>query len=252
MIGYPLFSRTSRSVSLTVAGESFLEGARRTIRNLGRDVEQTRSVGRGEVGSLHIGFVGSGMIGALPGILRLYRETYPKVRLSLHESFTSRVMEGLENGTLDAGFLRDGDPAPGLRVEPILSEPFVAVLPSSHPRAKQKSLSPADLRGEPFVYFPRTAGARAFEKPFMLFEEYGFRPRIVQEASHWLTIMQLVGAGFGITVAPACVRRSATPGVVCLPFRKTQLRSTIELARRVGDMRPIVDEFARVVERAKA
>ncbi len=71
------------------------------------------------------------------------------------------VTEGLENGTLDAGILRDGDPIEGLNVTTILSEPFVAVLPATHPCAKQKSISPALLRDQPFVYYPRSAGARA-------------------------------------------------------------------------------------------
>ena len=142
MLGYPLFIRTSRSVRLTVAGEALLESARRTLRNLQRDIDETRSLARGEVGSLHVGFIGSGMLTTLPAVFRAYREAYPRVRLHLHESFTARVIQGLEDGTLDAGILRDGDPTDGLSVTTILSEPFVAVLPANHPRAKQKSISP--------------------------------------------------------------------------------------------------------------
>jgi DNA-binding transcriptional LysR family regulator len=99
ILGYPLFDRTSRSVSLTAAGQVFLERAQRTLRNVQRDIEETRSIGRGEVGSLHIGFVGSAMLTTLPAIFREYREAYPSVRLHLHESFTAKVIEGLQNGT---------------------------------------------------------------------------------------------------------------------------------------------------------
>jgi DNA-binding transcriptional LysR family regulator len=246
ILGYALFVRTSRSVTLTKAGEDFLERARRTLRNVERDIDETRSIGRGEVGSLNIGFVGSGMLATLPEIFKAYRETYPRVRLYLHESFTSRVVEGLENGTLDAGILRDGDPTEGLNITTIFSEPYVAVLPATHPRAKQKSISPGTLRDEPFIYYPRSAGARAFEKPMTLFEEYGFRPHIAQEASHWLTILSLIGAGLGVSVAPACVARVASPEVVCLPLRGTKIVSTIELAWVIGDTRPIVKRFAQI------
>src|SRR5580698_2852488 len=97
MLGYPLFERTSSSVSLTAAGTVFLDRARRTLRNIQRDIEETQSIGRGEVGSLHIGFVGSAMLTTLPTIFRTYREAHPRVRLHLHESFTSRVIEGLAN-----------------------------------------------------------------------------------------------------------------------------------------------------------
>ena len=209
LLGYPLFIRTSRSVTLTSAGEALLQRARRTLRNVQRDIDETRSIGRGDVGSLHIGFIGSAMLSALPGIFRSYREAYPRVRLHLHESFTALVMEGLENGTLDAGILRDGDPVEGVHVTTILSEPFVAVLPATHSCARQKSISPAVLRGEPFIYYPRSAGARAYEKPLTLCEEHGFRPQIVQEAPHWLSILRLVGAGLGVSIAPACVDRKS-------------------------------------------
>ena len=251
ILGYPLFDRTSRSVTLTAAGQDFLERAQRTLRNVDRDIEETRSIGRGEVGSLHIGFVGSAMLTLLPAIFRRYREAYPSVRLHLHESFTAKVLEGLQNGTLDAGLLRDGDPISGFEIDIIYTEPFVAILPANHPCAHQPAISPADLRNDPFVYYPPTAGARAFEKPLSLCEDYGFRPQIVQEAPNWLTILRLIGAGFGVSIAPACVRQHAAPDVVCLPIhsekRPTPIQSQIELATFTNESRPIVNRFAEIV-----
>jgi DNA-binding transcriptional LysR family regulator len=246
MPGHSLFARTSRSVSLTAAGEAFLLRARRTLANVQRDIDETRSIGRGEVGSLNVGFIGSGMLAMLPDIFRRYREAYPKVHLQLHESFTSRVAEGLENGTLDAGILRDSDAVEGLLVTTIFTEPFVAVLPRTHRCAGQKSISPGVLRDEPFVFYPRIAGRLAYEKPLGIFEAYGFQPRVVQEATHWLTILRLVGAGFGVSVAPACVGRIAPDEVVCLPMRGVKATSRIELAWLKGETRPIVEGFARI------
>ena len=255
ILGYPLFERTSRSVALTAAGRVFLERAQRTLRNVNRDIDEARSIGRGEVGSLHIGFVGSAMLTTLPAIFRRYREAYPLVRLHLHESFTSKVIEGLQNGTLDAGLLRDGDPGSldaGLITTTIYSESYIAVLPANHPRAKQKSITPTDLRDEPFVHYPRSAGSHAFEKPFSLFGDAGYRPQIVQEASHWLTILRLIGAGLGVSIAPECVRQINAPDVVCLPIRSEKstgrIVSNIELATFVGESRPIVARFTQIVE----
>ncbi len=246
LLGTTLFTRSSRAVRLTEAGEAFFERARRILRNVGRDLEETRSIGRGEVGSLHVGFVGSAMLTLLPLIFRAYGEQSPRVQLHLHESFTSRLAEGLTNGTLDAGILRDADEDASLSLTTLWSEPYVAVLPAAHRRSRQKSISPESLREELFVYYPRTAGIRAFEKPLTLFEEHGFRPRIVQEASHWLTILRLVGAGLGVSIAPACVGGIASPEVVCLPIRGAKIVSQVQLARRAGDARPVVEHFAAI------
>jgi DNA-binding transcriptional LysR family regulator len=156
--------------------------------------------------------------------------------------------------------LRDGDPVEGLVATTLYTEPFVVVLPARHPRARQKSISAAALRDEPFIYYPRSAGSRAYEKPLTLCEEHGFRPQIVQEAHNWLTILRLIGAGLGVTIAPACVRLIASPEVVCLPIlmakpgagkpgagkRGSKLLSMIELACFTGESRPIVQRFAQI------
>src|SRR3954470_820933 len=114
MVGHALFTRTSRAVRLTSAGEVFLQRAHRTLRNVQEDLEEARSVGRGEVGSLKVGFIGSSMLTSLPAMLGEYRRRYPKVRLQLHESHTAGVIQGLGTAALDIGFLRDGGEAEGL------------------------------------------------------------------------------------------------------------------------------------------
>jgi DNA-binding transcriptional LysR family regulator len=244
MLGYPLFTRTSRAVRLTSAGEVLLERARRTLRSVREDIEDVRSVGRGEVGFLKVGFVSSIVLTALPEMLGRYRRQHPQVHLQLSEFYTSGVMAALERGTLDAGFLRDGGPAEGLVVETLFREPFVAVVPSEHRLGALKAISAGDLREEPFVFFSPTAGSRAYEKPMSLCEEHGFRPRVVQEASQWLTVLRLVGVGLGVTIAPACVAKIAGPDVVCRSITGAKAGSEIELAYREGEDRAIVAAFA--------
>ena len=250
ILGYPLFFRTSRAVKLTSAGEVFLERARRTLRNVQEDMQEARSVGRGEEGFLRVGFIGSGMLTALPAMLGRYRRLYPKVNLQLHESYTSAVVQKLLKGELDAGFLRDSGQASGIEIEPLFSEPFIAVLPKKHPLANRKTISARDLRDEPFVFFTPSAGTLAYEKPVSLCEEHGFRPHVVQEAPQWLTIMRLVGAGLGVTIAPACVKQIAAPNVVCLSLRRATVESDIELAYRTGEDRAIVEAIAAVARQS--
>ena len=209
-------------------------------------MEEVRSVGRGEEGTLRVGFIGSGMLTSLPEVFRRYRLLFPKVQLTLHESFTSQVVQGLETGALDVGFLRDGGAVEGLEVKTVFEEGFVAVLPASHRLARSKVIEPAALRDEPFVYFSPTAGQKAYEKPMAAFAESGFRPRVVQEATHWLTILQLVGAGLGVSMAPACVGKIATEEVVCRPLRGLTVKSEVELAFRAGEGRAVVEAFARL------
>ncbi len=252
MLGHALFHRTSRAVQLTSAGEVFLQRARRTLSTVEEDVEEVRSVGRGEQGVLRVGFIGSGMLTSLPDIFRQYRTAFPRVQLNLHESFTSQVVRGLETGTLDIGFLRDGGPVEGLVVETLFSEKFVAVLPSWHPLAAKRWVAPLELRDEPFVFYSPSAGDLAFRRPMSAFAQHGFQPRVVQEASNWLTILRLIGAGLGVSIAPACVEKIVAPEseVVCRPLRGVTVRSEIELAYRAGESRAVVEAFAGLARAA--
>ncbi|HTD97249.1 MAG TPA: LysR family transcriptional regulator [Edaphobacter sp.] len=246
ILGHSLFTRTSRAVKLTSAGETLLDRARRTLQNVQEDLDEARSVGRGETGFLRVGFIGSSMLTSLPNMLGRYRKQFPKVHLQLHETYTAGVVQSLSKGTLDAGFLRDGGPSDGLETEVLFSEPFIAVLPANHALAQHKTISAADLRDEPFVFFPRAAGPHAYDKCVSLCEEHGYRPRVVQEAPQWLTVLRLVGAGLGVTIAPACAQQIAAADVVCRRLRGATLRSNIELAYRTGEDRDIVKAFANI------
>lgn len=247
ILGCQLFLRTSRAVRLTAAGEAFLERARRTLRNVKDDMEEARGIGRGEQGLLRVGFISSAMLTAIPRTFGVYHGRFPKVQLQLFESYTASVMRSLLSGEIDVGILRDGGPSNGLQVEPIYSEPYVAVLPRQHPLAANKSITAAALRDEPFVFHTPSAGTRAFEKPMSLCEEHGFRPRIVQEAPQWLTLLRLVGAGLGVTIAPACVERIVMNDVVCVRLRGATVRSDLEIAHRTGEDRMLVHAFAAMV-----
>jgi DNA-binding transcriptional LysR family regulator len=246
IIGHRLFTRSSRAVRLTAAGEVFLDRARRVLRTVGEDLAEARSVGRGEIGSLRVGFIGSSMLTPIPSMLGRYRRKHPKVDLQLHEAMSSVIVQWLVEGSVDIGFLRDGDPHPELETEALFSEAFVAVLPHNHVLAGRKTISARMLRDEPFVYFPRAAGRLAYERPISICEAAGFLPRIVQVAPQWLTLMRLVGAGLGVSIAPACVEKIAAPDVVCVPLSGARVHSDIELAWRVGEDRAIVTAFRQM------
>ena len=251
-VGCTLLERTSRSVRLTPAGAAFLERARRTLRNVASDVEEARSIGRGATGRLALGVVGSSLLTSLPRALAAHLAAHPGVELQLREGHTSQVVAGLLDGELDAGIVRDADPVPGFAATTLLAEPFVAVLPADHRHARAGTLSVAALEGEPFVSPVRAGGVRAYEKPLSLCEEHGFRPRIAHEASHWLTVVQLVGAGFGVALAPACVATVATPTTSCVPLAEDHVRSEVALLAADDEARPMVRALAGAAVAAAA
>ncbi len=192
-----------------------------------------------------MGFSGSTMFTALPKAIEHYRRTNPNVDLRLRELVTAAQTESLLDGTLDLGFLRDGEAREGLTIQPILREPFVAVLPAGHKLAKKAAISPAELKVEPFVLFSRTMGSLAYDRTVACCEAEGFRPNFVQDAPQWPTVLRLVAAGLGVSLAPACVRSLAMPGVV---FKRVRSRhwTSVDIGMKAKPDNPAATVFLNI------
>jgi DNA-binding transcriptional LysR family regulator len=245
-LGYALFDRTTRGVRLTRVGQFFLERARLTLAKVNDDSEMARRLGSGREGVLTVGFSGSTMFTALPKAIRRYRRLYPGVELRLREGVTAEQTLSLLDGALDLGFLRDGEAREGLTIEPILREPFVAVLPSRHELAAKTAISPAALKGEPFVLFARKMGSLAYDRTVACCEAEGFRPNFVQDAPQWPTVLRLVAAGIGVSLAPACAASLNMPGVI---FKKLRSRhwTSIDIGRKTRPGNPATEAFLAIV-----
>ena len=84
-LGVQLLQRTKRRVRVTAAGEAFLEHARGVLARADEAIVAAQEASRGDAGRLAIGFVTSALYGAVPDIIRVFRENSPGVHLSLHE-----------------------------------------------------------------------------------------------------------------------------------------------------------------------
>jgi DNA-binding transcriptional LysR family regulator len=95
------------------------------------------------------------------------------------------------------------------------------------------------------VFFPRTAGELAYRRNLQPCVDAGFEPRIVQEASNWVTIFHLVGAGVGVTVAPASAAAIRPDTVASIPL-DSAARSEVQFVTRTDDDRSVVRNFADI------
>jgi DNA-binding transcriptional LysR family regulator len=247
-LGYALFDRTTRGVKLTRVGHFFSHRARITLARVADDSEMARRLGGGQEGILTVGFSGSTMFTALPKAIEHYRRTNPNVDLRLQELVTAAQIPSLLDGTLDLGFLRDGEAREGLTIQPILREPFIAVLPVHHKLGKKAAVSPAELKDEPFVLFSRTLGSLAHDRTVACCEAEGFRPNVVQDAPQWPTVLRLVAAGLGVSLAPACVASLAMPGVVFKSVRSRH-RTSVDIGMKAKPDNPAATVFLKIADK---
>ncbi|HZD65492.1 MAG TPA: LysR substrate-binding domain-containing protein, partial [Acidimicrobiales bacterium] len=242
-LGTPLLTRTTRKVELTPAGELLLERARRILTEVeGASVDVARAE-RGAVGRLAVGFTGSATYELLPSIAHALRSELPDVKLELHgEMLTPAQVEALTAGTLDVGLLRPPVRSPHLWVQVIRREPLVAVLPTGHPIAGERSLKLAKLASEPFIVYPSDFRSVIHDAVELACHKAGFEPQVAQQASETSTLVSLVAAGIGVALVPASVQHLRITGAIYRPLAGTTEEVALAVASRVDDPNPVLHQ----------
>jgi len=149
-LGEKLIDRSAKDLVLTDAGQTVLEYARR-FENLRQELENSLAELRdNSAGRLAIGANESTTLYLLGHIAR-YRRLYPKVKVQVRRSLSSKIPAELIDGNLELGVI-SYDPGDARLVSTALyTDSLVFVVSPKHPFAKRKTTSIADLGGETFI-----------------------------------------------------------------------------------------------------
>ena len=240
-VGYPLFSREPGRISLTPAGRELLPAAQHALTHLAEGLAAAREVGSGKAGRLRIGFAASLALTVLPSLLRTFRERFPGVGLDIEEMTTTPQLAALRERTIDIGLVREPpNDDPELDFGTVLTEPFVAVLSTSHPLAAQRVVRVEQLANCPFVLLPRAVGPPLYDQIADLCITAGFTPQVTQHAVEWQTVCALVETGLGVSLAPESIRRIRLKGVAFRRIDPDTVRTRVAVAWRKNDSNPLV------------
>jgi DNA-binding transcriptional LysR family regulator len=248
-LGARLFNRTKRSVSLTDAGVEFLESARDTLRQAERTEMIGRRAGRGEIGRVEVGYVTSASCNGLVSRgLEAYREKHPLVDIRLHREETPSQLQALADGRLDVGFLRPPLTYPiGLTGFAMLEHALVVAMPSKHRLRHHDTIRLSMLRNETFIS-PTVEVEIGFASYVDAAAVAGrFSPKVVRRTPDMMSIITMVGAGFGVAIVPQSFRALLIPSVIYRPLALRR-RAKIVLAFRKSEKSPAVLAF---IERMK-
>jgi DNA-binding transcriptional LysR family regulator len=251
-IGVQLFRRKPRGVELTDAGRTFLDGARSMFATLASTLETTHRTARGEQGQISLGCTNGAALNPLvPRIIRVFRETFPLVSISLIESYSNDLITRLRASQIDIAFIRTSISEPDKFVINLLqNEPEVVALSSKHALVRKTRsnvpLSLNELSAETFLAFGGPRGSLTMQGNAFIAacEEAGFSPRVNAVASNSIPRLSLVAAGLGIAILPASVQRVKTEGVV---YRRLKgATQPLNLVFRRGDSSAVVRQFAKL------
>jgi DNA-binding transcriptional LysR family regulator len=246
-LGASLFERTSRRVLLTEAGVLFRVEAERTVQQATRAKDVAQRAGRGEVGTVRIGFVGNATLaGNFAADLHSFKLAYPKVDLEVTELLPLRQVEAISSGHLDVGYSYGFQYTQEreLAIDRIASWPWILAMRSSHPLAGKATVSVKALRDEAFVVYASQAADTAQLK--ILRQLLGQEPRILHHVQNTLGVLALAAAGMGLAVVPASLEIVKIPNLAYRPLADFPGSFDLVLVSRRNEPSPAVRGYIKI------
>jgi DNA-binding transcriptional LysR family regulator len=207
-----VFDRLGRSVALTEAGRLLETHARRVFGALDGAREALGELQGLHRGSLLVGASTTPGIYVLPGVIGHFRRKFPGVDLRLKIANSRLIEEGIRGNELDLGVVGGHGLAAGEEcLLTGLDDELVLIVPPRHRWARRRTVSPADLAGEPLLM--REEGSASRDVTVRALLQAGLRYQTAMELDHTEAIKEAVMAGLGVAfVSIHAVRREVGGG----------------------------------------
>ncbi|MBM7808504.1 DNA-binding transcriptional LysR family regulator [Geodermatophilus bullaregiensis] len=246
-LGVPLFTRTTRRVELTPAGEALLQDAERILDSIEAARTRVQLVGAGNAGLLRVGSTGLAALRQLPQLARIAAREVPGLVLRFQPNLLTPAQEAaLEEDRIDLAVLRPPLRSPGLSSRLITRERLLLAVPRSHRLAGEEPVGLAELRDEEFVVYgvPHSVVDTVVTQACL---SAGFLPRRTHQAAETSVMLTLVAAGLGVALLPEAARALHVEGVRLVPVAD-DVHIDLALAWRSADPSPALARLLEALE----
>lgn len=236
-LGVDLFIREGRTIRLTPIGKMFLEHMEKAMNVIDDAKQAVKEQIDPQQGTIHVGFPASLASYIMPTAMFYFRKEYPNVKFSLHQNTYQGLIEDVKKGIINLAILGPTPPKQDkIKSKILFTEDIVALLPSTHPLAKQAELSLIELKDDSFVLYPEGFILRELIMDGCL--QGGFKPNVAFEGEDLDTIKGLVSAGLGVTLIPEvtivdCLPRSTVRVKIREPNIKRSVAAIISSERNL-------------------
>jgi LysR family hydrogen peroxide-inducible transcriptional activator len=240
-LGIEIFERSKSSVRPTPIGEKIVAQAQLVLEEAAT-IKDIASSGKDQLNSpLHVAAIFTIGPYLFPHFIPPLQKTAPQMPLVIEEGYTSTLRKRLRSGEVDVIIVALPFTEPDVVVQPLYEEPFVVLLPQTHPLAKQDKIAHSDLDNENVL---------------MLGEGHCFRDQVIEalpninqkpikaapirtmtEGSSLETLCYMVASGLGITILPQSAAIGAEyrgTALVTKPFAGIAPSRTAALAWRAS------------------
>ena len=242
--GAALFDRGARQVRLTSFGEEFVPRVREILRSVDELGDLARASRERLLGRLRIGVIPTVAPYLLPTLIRELTGIYTDLDINVRETLTPRLIQDLADGRLDTAIVALPVSEPSLAEAALFTEEFVLVRPGEDegkPAPEREALREMKLL--------LLEEGHCFRDQALAFCKIRSAPtRELLDASSLSTLVQMVGAGLGVTLIPemAVAMETRSAPVSIARFRNPRPSRTIGMIWRRTS--PLVKQLMEIAE----
>lgn len=237
-LGVPLFHRSFRKLELTDAGKALLQNAKvvlKAYQNLTSELNDVASLQKGEIRVGIPPIIGAAFCSMF---ISEYVSEYPNINMSLIEVGSKKIEEGIDEGTLDIGFIcHRPDQNKPIENYQVFHDPLMLVVHESHVLSREEKIQFAMLKDEKFIMY---------RDDFSLYDRivrtclaHQFYPEIVCESSQKDFMMQMVAANLGIALLPKKIcDEMNNKELKAIPFTEIPIHLDLRMIWRKGQYIP--------------
>ncbi len=228
--GLMLLQRSGRGIEPTAAGRAVAAGAARIFERLADLEALVADLRAGRVGALSVSYFASAGAVWIPPVVATIAREFPRLRLDL------RLIELLaaDSGAPDVEIAVDGAESGGIagyQVHPLLTEPYLAVVPVTSALGRRAQVDLAELRDQAWVDNDVARGP-CRQAVLDACSTVGFSPAFHIETQDYPTAIRFVAEGMGITVIPHLGLGALPDSTVAVPIVNPTPRRSISVRVR--------------------
>jgi DNA-binding transcriptional LysR family regulator len=222
-----LLDRSAKSVELTPAGEVLFEYAEKMLRLRDESVQFVADRGNVVQGPVMFGANEATCLYLLPDIFAEFQRRFPLVHISIYRNFSHKILQRVEDGSIDVGIVTLPTKSPNLKVHHIHRDRLRFMVSTRNPLAQRSKLTLEEVASQPLI-LPRTGFTRqVLDK---LFRPYRSRIHVAMELPSIGMIKRFVGADAGVSfISESFARDQVKAGEV-----KLLTVEGVELYRELG------------------
>ncbi|MHB8573978.1 MAG: LysR family transcriptional regulator [Dehalococcoidia bacterium] len=207
-----LFERTGRSVKLTDAGQTFLQYAERSLKDVQEGKDALEALRNAEFGNLRIGSAVTISTYVLPRILKSYRSHFPGVDVSVRTGRSDDVLQLLIEDEVQVGLVR-ALLHPEIETIHLYDDEVILVTDHNHAFAQSRTARIEEVSRQPLIFFDK--GSSYYGLIHGIFREAGLVPTHSMQLDSMEATKKMVEEGLGIAILPrVSVERELKLGIL--------------------------------------